>query len=285
MNAKLNKFLDSFLDDYSSCADINSITEQTNQLFKEFLEERTLLELKKDKKRREVNYDDNFIYKDDQRGQLVKHKESGKVGAVVSYDPIVFRKKGDVDLPKGKRFGGEPRPAVDYYGDDNLGDVRVVPVVDGEVPDNARPKFWYAGEYDVLPGETVDVEHYIERTRNPALPTRTGEIAKRRKGNVKVDKSLARWTRDEKTGQMVLANPEDFDEETRKELMKRKMPSEVDGEKWERELQQARRRQDSEDEDEFGRHVANWEKNIQYKQQKDAGEEGLYGRYGRRSKG
>lgn len=250
MNTKIAEFLESFLDDFSRPC--SSITEKTDNLFADYLTEKALLEFEKDKQSREMDVDAEHLFKDDRRGQLVKHNESGMIGAVIGYDPLVWRAKGEVELAKGKRWKNpknpDPRPAVDFYGDDGvMGDVRVFPVVDGQVKAK-KVHLWYAGDYEVLDGQEVNIDDYVdvyygERRR----PEPTGVKAKYKPSRPKTP--VAQWKEDPETGKMVLSNPEDFDEETRKQLMSKDLPTNmnIDTPKWRRAVDAKRKYDNDED--------------------------------------
>lgn len=279
MNKHSQRFLNSFLDEFSQTNSLKSITEKTDQLFSAVLEDASMNQLAKMgnlKAPDSVKWGDEYLgdvvqkfsadswadginFSDKNLGQVVKHKKTGQQGVVIRSDEEVYRTSDD----KAKFKSGRPIPRtpdtpdnvtgwerghadpagaaknivtsdkIEGYGP--FGDVRVALFKKGGgLNVRGKLRLWFAEDYEAV-GTEVDVPKLVATAKR----VDDDDIGHRRAASWKYKnrKSMPaiRYKRGE-DGSWELANPEDFDEETRADLIAKmdQLPDEISAEEIER---------------------------------------------------
>lgn len=286
------KFLESFLDEFSKTNSADSVTEKTDDLFAEIVERQSTfifnrimekdgrswdaiaaIKPKDDKYLRNRSmfpderiddvvqkfnpstWGDMINFDDKNLGQVVQHKKTNRRGVVIRSDSIVNRTSDDgVTYKDGRklRATGDVPPDVTGWeigtkdpvddrsvmASDTLkdhgpfGDVRVAVLKpDGTINPRGKLKLWFAQDYEPT-GKKVDVPELV------ATAKRTDKVHNRAaswKSKNKKAMPAIRYQRAE-DGSWELANPQDFDEKTRAELIAKmeQLPDEISAEELER---------------------------------------------------
>ncbi len=275
MKNSYQKFLESFLDEFSKTNSVDSVTEKTDDLFAEIVEISSasiLRRLKENEIRGSYNTDSHLIgdtvqqfnpdtwgdsinFDDENLGQVVIHKKTNRKGVVIRSDQIIHRTEDDgVHFKSGKKIPAAPAksssitgwevgkndPVYDRRlydvskldGVEQFGDVRVALMKpDGSINPRGRLHLWFAEEYEAT-GKKVDVPELV------ATAKRTDKVHNRAaswKSKNKKAMPAIRYQRAE-DGSWELANPQDFDEKTRAELIAKmeQLPDEISAEELER---------------------------------------------------
>lgn len=276
MTNRYSKFLKSFIDDFSSNPE--HISEKTHRLFEDAVEKHSvdilkpLIEAVHGANRRgdeylgdvvtrvdNTTFRDGILFNDKHLGRVVRNKKSGKLGVVIRSDDTIYRHAGDEhirsisgqklnkerEIPKnlsGWELGDKDpanyrtaeKPASELVGVGPYGDVRVAIMSSGgSFRPSGKLVLWFAEDYEDT-GMTADVQKEMRKTDKKYDSNRTPYRPSKRTPS-------ANFQRDE-NGKWYLANPEDFDEETRlrHEKTAESLPDEMsdeDVERYERELQ------------------------------------------------
>lgn len=292
MKNSYQKFLESFLDEFSKTSSINSVTEKTDDLFAEIVERQSTSIFNRimekegrswdaiaSMKPKETGYlgqravlpdeiigdvvqkfdsstwGDMINFDDKHLGQVVQHKKTNRRGVVIRSDSVVHRTSDDgVTYKDGRKLRatgevpsgltgwetGRKDPVDDrsVMASDTLkdhgpfGDVRVAILrPDGSINPRGKLQFWFAQDYEPT-GEQVDVPKLL------ATAKRTDKVHNRAaswKSKSRKAMPAIRYQRAE-DGSWELANPQDFDEKTRAELIAKmdQLPDEISAEELER---------------------------------------------------
>lgn len=290
MKISYQKFLESFLDEFSKTNSMNSVTEKTDDVFAEIVQRQSTSIFNRIMEKegrswdaiasmkpkdtgysgREVlpdeiigdvvqNFDpstwgDMINFDDKHLGEVVQHKKTNRRGVVIRSDSLVHRTQDDGFIRKSGRkldvTGKSPAgvsgwetgtkdpvhdPSImaadDLQDHAPFGDVRVAILrPDGSINPKGKLQLWFAQDYEPT-GERVDVPKLLATAKTDKVHNRAASW----KSKSRKARPAIRYRRAE-DGSWELANPQDFDEKTRAELIAKmdQLPDEISAEELER---------------------------------------------------